>query len=161
MAWWSAVVLVPSYAGFLPASAAASRAKRKNVREGGRAERLLRRTLWKRGLRYRVHVEGLPGRPDLVFPSARVAVFVDGDFWHGRYWPALRKRLELRANPGYWIPKISRNMERDQEQARTLEEMGWRVARFWETDVLKDVGAAADEVGALVCHPPAGSKPPP
>lgn len=70
-------------------------------------------------------------------------MFVDGDFWHGREWPSLRARLERRANPGYWIPKISRNIQRDAEQARKLEDLGWRVLRFWETDVLADSNTPA------------------
>jgi DNA mismatch endonuclease (patch repair protein) len=81
-----------------------------------------------------------------VFPRARLAVFVDGDFWHGREWVRLQELLERRANPDYWIPKIRRNMERDAEQTGRLEGMGWSVLRLWETDVLKDVKVAADEV---------------
>ena len=141
---------VPSYTGFSPASLSASRVKQKNRREGGRAEQLLRQAVWRLGLRYRKHRLGLPGRPDMVFPTARVVVFVDGDFWHGRDWPALHARLENRANPGYWIPKIARNIERDAEQTAALESVGWRVLRFWETDVLRDPLAAATAVATAV-----------
>jgi len=86
----------------------------------------------------------------MVFAGPRVVVFVDGDFWHGRDWPALRIRLEKRANPGYWIPKIARNLERDAEQTAVLVAAGWRVIRLWETDVLQDPGAAAAAVVAAV-----------
>lgn len=149
----------PSYEGFIPSSPAASRVKRKNRREGGRAERLLRSALWQRGLRYRVHIWQLPGCPDLVFSRARAVVFVDGDFWHGRDWATLLARLERRANPEYWVPKIARNIERDQAQTQLLEQLGWRVLRLWETDVLADVEVAAGRVtdflqsGAPVAHP--------
>jgi DNA mismatch endonuclease (patch repair protein) len=85
----------------------------------------------------------MPGKPDIVFLSARLCVFVDGDFWHGRDWPNLRHRLELRANPDYWIPKIARNIERDREQDQLLLALGWRVLRLWETDVLQDLGCAS------------------
>jgi len=138
---------VPSYRGFKPASEDASRVKRLNRREGGRAERLLRSTLWRRGLRFRIHVAQLPGAPDLVFVGARVCIFCDGDFWHGRDWPRLRTRLERRANPDYWIPKIERNRQRDDNQMRKLKGLGWTVIRVWETDVLRDPEAAA---GAIV-----------
>lgn len=123
---------------------------RKNRREGGRAEQLLRQTLWRNGLRYRKHVMGLPGQPDLVFSRARLCVFVDGDFWHGRDWVKLRQRLQQRANPDYWIPKIARNMERDREQERRLANEGWHVLRLWETDVLKDVEAVCRTITAKI-----------
>jgi DNA mismatch endonuclease (patch repair protein) len=139
----------PSYAGFAPSSAAASAAKRANRKEGGRAERLLGRAMWRRGLRYRKHVGALPGRPDFAFPRARVCVFCDGDFWHGRDWDVLRERLARRANADYWIAKLERNRERDQEQTRVLKELGWTVVRVWETDVLRNwdsIAAGVDEL---------------
>src|SRR6202521_1501811 len=83
---------VPSFAGLLPASARASLAKSQCRSRGSRAEIELRKALSAIGLRYRLHVGDLPGRPDVVFPRQRVDVFVDGDFWHGRQWKA-RARL--------------------------------------------------------------------
>jgi DNA mismatch endonuclease (patch repair protein) len=109
---------------------------RANRRTGGRAERQLRSAVWRLGYRYRTHVRALPGCPDLVFSSARLCVFCDGDFWHGRSWPELRLQLQRRANAGYWIPKIARNIERDLEHNRELTRLGWTVLRFWEGDVL-------------------------
>jgi DNA mismatch endonuclease (patch repair protein) len=91
-------------------------------------------------------------RPDLVFPGPRVVVFVDGDFWHGRNWPVLKSRLEKRANPGYWVPKIARNIERDREQTAILESAGWRVIRLWETDVLRDHNVAAEMVAGIISN---------
>jgi DNA mismatch endonuclease (patch repair protein) len=137
---------VPSYKMFTPSSTAASRVMRANVREGGQAERLLRKALWRLGVRYRKQVQGLPGRPDIVLSRAKVCVFCDGDFWHGRDWARLRRRLARRANPGYWIPKIARNIERDAEQTRALEAAGWVVIRLWEIDVLRNPDAAAHDV---------------
>ncbi|MBI5617507.1 MAG: very short patch repair endonuclease [Gammaproteobacteria bacterium] len=110
----------PSFAGFSPSSPASSRAMRGNRKRDTKPEMLLRRALWRAGYRYRLHVSGLPGRPDLVFPRARVAVFCDGDFWHGRDWLVLREKLERRANPGYWIPKIEMNIRRDRQQEADL-----------------------------------------
>jgi DNA mismatch endonuclease (patch repair protein) len=109
---------------------------RANRKEGGRAELILRRRLFARGLRYRTHVGSLPGKPDLVFTAARLAVFCDGDFWHGRNWPKLRKQLTTRANSDYWIAKIRRNRARDRSQTLELSRLGWAVIRVWETDVL-------------------------
>jgi len=136
----------PSFAGFAPSSAAASRAKRANRKEGGRAEQLLRQLLWRRGLRFRTHLLALPGCPDIVFPRARLCVFCDGDFWHGRDWPSLQEKLAKRANPGYWIPKIQRNIERDAAQALALEAAGWTVLRLWETDILQCPDLAVSRV---------------
>ena len=140
------MVRVPLYSGFRPASEAASRSKRANGRDGGRAERLLRQAVWRLGMRFHKHACDLPGRPDLIFSRARVCVFVDGDFWHGRNWPTLRERLLHRANADYWVPKIARNMERDSEQAHALEALAWTVIRIWETDILSDPQAAASRV---------------
>jgi DNA mismatch endonuclease (patch repair protein) len=87
------------------------------------------------GHRYRRNVDGLPGKPDFVFYRARVVVFCDGDFWHGRDFAARRARLQTGANAEYWIAKISRNRARDREQAATLRRLGWTVLRFWESDI--------------------------
>lgn len=138
--------LVPSYKGLKPASEAASRAKRANRKKDTAHEVLLRRVLWRLGLRYRKHVSNLPGNPDLVFRRARVVVFCDGDFWHGRNWGVLKAQLERRHNSDYWLAKISRNKERDAQNTALLERQGWQVIRLWETDVVADPDAAAQAV---------------
>ena len=135
--------LTPSYATFRPASEAASAAMRSNRAEGGKAERALRSAVWRQGLRFRTHVAELPGKPDLVFASRRLCVFCDGDFWHGRNWPVLRRQLQARANSEYWVPKIQRNLRRDRRQEAELRREGWTVLRFWETDVLRSPEAVA------------------
>src|SRR6266536_2006792 len=140
----------PSYAGFQPASEVASRAKRANRRQDTAHELLLRRALWGLGLRYRKHVPRLPGKPDLVFRQARVVVFCDGDFWHGRDWARLRRQLARRHNADYWIAKIARNRKRDAENTRALERAGWIVVRLWETDIKQDPGSAAEMIRDLV-----------
>jgi DNA mismatch endonuclease, patch repair protein len=106
----------------------------------------LRRAVWRQGVRYRLHRRDLPGKPDLTFAAARVAVFVDGDFWHGRNWATRRVKLASGANSEYWIPKIEANMERDARQQAALQAGGWCVLRFWETDVLRD----PDRIASLV-----------
>lgn len=143
----------PRFDTFQPASPTSSHIKQANRREGGAAERLLRATLWKRGLRYQKQVSDLPGKPDIVFRGAKLCVFVDGDFWHGRDWPQLQVRLTNRANPTYWIPKIARNRERDIEQTNSLRAAGWKVLRIWETEVLRDPVIAADQVERQLSEP--------
>ena len=95
------------------------------------------------GVRYRTCVGGLPGSPDLVFKKVRLAVFCDGDFWHGRDWPALRAKLLRRHNADYWVAKIARNRKRDREQTERLTNDGWLVLRFWESVILSDPAAVA------------------
>jgi len=102
---------VPRYDSFAPASANASAAARGASRKSDtRPEVLLRQALWSAGLRCRKNVVDLPGKPDLVFKGARVVVFCDGDFWHGKEWADRRKKLLAGTNPGYWVAKIKRNM---------------------------------------------------
>jgi DNA mismatch endonuclease (patch repair protein) len=137
------ISLNPSYKGLTPASEAASRAKRANCNKDTAHEVALRRELWRLGLRYRKHVSGLPGNPDLVFSRARILVFCDGDFWHGRNWEVLQTQIARRHNAAYWLAKISRNRERDAQNTALLEEQGWHVIRLWETDILADPQAAA------------------
>lgn len=115
-----------------------------------KAEAELRRALWALGLRFRKNVGALPGRPDIVFGRARVAVFVDGDFWHGRDWPARKARLERGANARYWLAKITANMARDQRKTAQLKAAHWTVVRQWETDVLRDPEAVAKRIAPIV-----------
>ncbi|MEC9363075.1 MAG: very short patch repair endonuclease [Pseudomonadota bacterium] len=93
-------------------------------------ELTLRRAVWAEGLRYRVR-NRLKGRPDIVFASARVAVFVDGCFWHG--CPAHSVKPKTRA--AFWAEKIDRNKARDTEIRTVLRREGWTVLRFWEHEI--------------------------
>ncbi len=137
----------PSYQGHRPASPQASAAARGASKKADtRCELALRRTLWRAGCRFRKNPAGLPGRPDIVFTRARVIVFCDGDFWHGKDWEARRAKLERGANAPYWLAKIGRNRERDLEHTAALEAQGWTVLRFWESDILADPGQVAERV---------------
>lgn len=138
--------VAPRYTGCTPASALASGVKRRNPKVGTRAELALRRALWRLGLRYRLNDRRLPGRPDLVLARYRTAVFVDGDFWHGRDWESRVARLAAGSNATYWIAKIAYNRERDRRNDALLAGLGWRVRRLWETDVLKDPPGVAAEL---------------
>jgi DNA mismatch endonuclease (patch repair protein) len=119
---------------------------------GNAAELLLRRALSRLGLRYRLQPrriagEAVPGRPDIVFVSARVIAFVDGDFWHGR---ALiqrgRRALAAQFRPPlrkWWLAKIGGNAARDRRITAELRARGWLVLRFWESDVFQSAERAA------------------
>src|SRR5258708_39840100 len=96
----------PSFEGLSSASLVASRIKKATRNKNTRPELVLGRCLWQLGLRYRKNVRTLPGAPDVVFFRARVAVFCDGDFWHGNNWKRLRVQLKKRHNAHYWIAKI-------------------------------------------------------
>lgn len=102
-------------------------------------ELLLRKELWKRGYRYRKNYPGLPGRPDIVLTKYKIAIFCDGEFFHGKDWEVLKPRLEKSLNSEYWISKISRNMKRDNEINKELLFMGWTVIRFWGKDIKKNL----------------------
>jgi DNA mismatch endonuclease (patch repair protein) len=140
----------PSFTGLKPASAASSRAKRSNRRRDTQHEVLLRRELWRLGLRFKKNVETLPGKPDIVFPGTRVAVFCDGDFWHGRKWQTLKPKLEQGTNATYWSAKIASNIKRDVHNTALLQEAGWHVIRLWETDIKRDPEAAARYIKNVV-----------
>ncbi len=108
-------------------------------------EILLRRAMWKLGLRYRIQ-SALPGRPDIIFPTARTAVFVDGCFWHG----CPDHFQEPRSNAPFWAAKIARTVERDRQSEAALLSRGWHVIRIWEHDIKKDVGACARQIELTV-----------
>jgi DNA mismatch endonuclease (patch repair protein) len=96
----------------------------------------LRKALWAKGYRYRKNVKSLPGSPDIAIKKYKVAVFIDGEFWHGYNWE--EKRQAIKRNRAYWIPKIERNMERDRDNTQKLQEKGWLVLRFWEQRLKKE-----------------------
>jgi DNA mismatch endonuclease (patch repair protein) len=122
-----------------------ARVRAKNTRP----EIALRKELFRRGLRYRIHMSNLPGRPDICFPRVRVAVFVDGDFWHGKGWEERRLASfeeQFPTNRRFWVNKINRNMERDGEVNRELQAHGWRVLRVLESQLRADLEAQADRI---------------
>ncbi len=96
-------------------------------------ERLLRSALWREGLRFRVHARTPHGRPDVVFPGAKVAVFIDGCFWHG----CPEHYVRPRTRDEFWSSKLLGNVERDRRQTLQLEAEGWRVCRLWEHQVFE------------------------
>ena len=116
----------------------------------GKAETLLAKELWRRGLRYRLNYKKLPGSPDIAITKHKIAVFVDGEFWHGYQWEDRKARLK--ANRDYWIEKIEENMARDKRNDTLLKEAGWRCLHFWEKEVLKDTDNCIDIVMQALKH---------
>lgn len=109
--------------------------------EGTSPEMRLRKALWIAGLRYRLK-NRLPGKPDIVFPVAKVAVFVDGCFWHGC---PLHGRIP-KSNQGFWLKKFTRNIARDIAAEAALAALGWLALRFWEHEIEKDLVGCAFKV---------------
>ncbi len=136
----------PSFKGFRPVSEASSRTKQANKRTDTAPELLLRSELRRLGLHFEENAESLPGRPDIVFPQVKVAVFCDGDFWHGRDWSSLKAKLDEGSNASYWTAKIAANIERDQRNTALLEKQEWLVIRLWETDIKRDLRGSVDRV---------------
>ena len=98
-------------------------------------EVLLRKALCEKGYRYRKNYKDLPGKPDIALTKYKIAIFCDGEFFHGKDWEVLKPRLEKSNNSEYWISKISRNRERDDEINKKLLFLGWTVIRFWGKDI--------------------------
>lgn len=108
-------------------------------------EMRVRSALHRRGLRFRKHAKDLPGKPDVVFRKARVAVFVDGDFWHGYRFPSWEDKVS-----DFWKKKINKNRERDAANHQKLRQMGWTVIRLWQHEVEEDFDACIDRILAAV-----------
>jgi len=107
-------------------------------------ELMFRKALFKKGIRYRVDCKKLPGKPDIANIVRKFVVFIDGEFWHGFNWN--EKKKKIKSNRGFWIPKIERNMQRDRTNNKLLESMGFKVFRFWEHEVTKNLGDCIDAV---------------
>ena len=101
-------------------------------------EKMLRLALWHKGIRYRKNWNNLPGKPDIALTRRKIAIFIDGDFWHARGHQS-NPGEQVDTNKKFWQKKLARNVERDKEVNDELTELGWLVLRFWESDVKKDL----------------------
>ena len=108
-------------------------------------EVIIRSTLHKKGLRFRKHVRVLPGVPDVVFTKAKVAVFIDGDFWHGYRFPAWKDKVTP-----FWQKKIQINRDRDQRNFRKLRRMGWKVIRLWKYEIKKNLDGSIEKISTAL-----------
>lgn len=104
-------------------------------------EKRVRSELHRRGFRFRKHVKELPGKPDIVFIRSKVAVFIDGDFWHGYRFPAWQHKIS-----DFWKQKIGKTRKRDQKNFRKLRSIGWKVIRIWQHDIKKDFEKAINKI---------------
>jgi DNA mismatch endonuclease, patch repair protein len=98
---------------------------------------LFRKALWAKGVRYRINNKTLPGKPDISIKKYRLAIFIDGEFWHGYNWN--ERKQTIKSNREFWIPKIERNMQRDREVNQLLAEIDFTVFRFYEHEIKKDL----------------------
>ena len=111
-------------------------------------EVVLRKKLWGAGVRFNRKPSKLPGKPDIVISKHNVIVFIDGEFWHGYDWK--KKKKKIKANRGYWIPKIERNVLRDKKANKELRKNGWKVVRFWEHQIKKDTAKCLKKIYKLM-----------
>lgn len=111
--------------------------------KGTRIETDLAKSLWKEGIRYRKNNPKVFGKPDLTLKN-RIAVFVDGEFWHGKDWETQKDRIK--SNRDFWIAKIERNIQRDLEVNAKLESEGWTVVRIWGREIQKDIGGCVERI---------------
>ena len=121
---------------------------RANKSKGTKPELALAKAMWALGLRYRKNSGSIFGKPDFSFKKYKVAVFVDGEFWHGKDWE--QKKAEIKGNREFWIAKIERNIKRDIEVTGRLKAEGWTVLRFWSNDVVKDTTSCAEKVKEII-----------
>lgn len=119
-----------------------------NKSKGTKPELALAKAMWALGLRYRKNSGSIFGKPDFSFKKYKVAVFVDGEFWHGKDWE--QRKADIKGNREFWIAKIERNIRRDMEVTGRLKAEGWTVLRFWSNDVVKNAGCHAEKVKEII-----------
>lgn len=100
-------------------------------------EQLVRQALWHKGFRYRLHVKDLPGKPDIVLPKYKAAIFINGCFWHGH--EGCKDFVIPKSNTTFWLEKIGKNKERDARDETALTSAGWKVITIWECELKKTV----------------------
>lgn len=105
-------------------------------------EILLAKALWNMGYRYRKNNKKIFGKPDISFSKYKIAIFVDGEFFHGKDWENQKNRIKT--NRDYWIPKIERNIQRDKEVTEYLLSNNWKVIRFWSKEVKKNLSSCLE-----------------
>jgi len=107
-------------------------------------EILLRKALWHEGIRYRKNYKKLPGNPDIAITKYKIAIFCDGEFWHGKAWN--EKKENFKTNRDYWVNKIERNINRDNKADKELEKLGWIIFRYWGNEIKKNLVDCVSEI---------------
>jgi len=111
-------------------------------------EKILKKKLWNLGYRYRINCVCLSGKPDIVLRKYKLVIFIDGEFWHGYDWD--KKKLRIKSNTEYWIPKIEGNMRRDELNNIQLMAIGYTVLRFWEKEITNDLISCVQEIQTTI-----------
>ena len=113
-----------------------------------KAESVLAKALWHRGYRYRLNYKKLPGTPDIALTKYRIAIFVDGEFWHGKDFDKTKEKLKN--NKDYWIEKIEENIQRDIRNDKLLRQMEWIPVHFWSEEVIKFTELCVNEIQEMI-----------
>ena len=115
--------------------------RRKNMQavrnKDSKIEIALRSALWSKGYRYRKNYTKLEGKPDIVIPKYKLAIFCDSEFWHGYNWDT--RKHDIKSNKDFWIKKIEGNIKRDEYVNKILQDQGWKVIRLWGKDIQKNM----------------------
>lgn len=115
-----------------------------------KVEKILSRALWHKGYRYRLNYNALPGSPDIVITKYKIAIFVDGEFWHGKDFD--KKKSNIKNNKTYWIEKIEENMERDKRNDNLLKGQGWIVIHFWSKEILNNLDGCINVIDDYITY---------
>ncbi|MGF1559074.1 MAG: very short patch repair endonuclease [Flavobacteriaceae bacterium] len=107
-------------------------------------ELAFRKALYAQGYRYRVDYKKLIGKPDIVLKKYKTVIFIDGEYWHAHNWE--ERKPKIKTNREFWIAKFERNQQRDSEVNSELSQLGYKVFRFWETEVKKELDRCLNEV---------------
>ncbi len=146
----SAKVIAVSHSGDVLTPEQRRRCMQANKSKGTKPELAMGRLLWSCGIRYRKHPRDIAGTPDFCIRKYKLAIFVDGEFWHGRDWE--HKKASLRSNRDFWVAKIERNIRRDRRVDAELTRRGWTVLRFWESDIRRNTGICLRRVLEHINH---------
>jgi len=133
---------------FSDTSPEVSKRMSKVKRRRGKYEVILAKALWHSGLRYKYNYKKLPGSPDIAITRYKIAIFIDGEFWHGYNWE--QKKKNLGRHKEYWIRKIERNMDRDIKNDILLVDKGWIPIHFWENEVKKNIQQCVDKIFSIL-----------
>lgn len=110
----------------------------------------LRKALWQRGIRYRKNYKKIPGSPDIAITKYKIAIFCDSEFFHGKDWAEKKSKIEHGSNGDYWVKKIERNIQRDIEKDKALENLGWRVVHFWGKEITNNIDVCVQTVEEVI-----------
>ena len=118
------------------------------------SEILLAKALWHKGYRYRLNYKKLPGSPDIAITKYHIAIFIDGEFWHGKDFE--EKKKHLKSNKEFWIEKIEENIKRDEKNDILLRQMGWIPLHFWESEVKSNLNYCVSSIYEIILQTETG-----